>query len=846
MKKTLSVILLILLSISICYSQSYEGYVADGTGKPLAGVSVMLMGKGRPRGFFTTTKTGFFSVKVQQGIAIDSLRMSKMGFSPFQIALKDFKNGACYTLEEKAFELKEVKVRPDKAQLRGDTATYLVSAFMQKQDRTIADVLAKIPGIEIKSSGEINVNGKPINKFYIEGMDLLGGKYTLASENLSASKVNKVQVLNNHQPVNALKNVVFSENAALNIVLKDDAKDVWQWLVDLGGGHSLQGNGEWMRDGRIMVMQFARKRQSISMYKTNNVGKDLSHETADLGKDRLLEENGRLSNISIFSPSIKSERYKFNNAHLFATNWLFRLSKATDLRFQFSAMVDKTEQDMLKQTNLLDVGTDGALITESQSAYSKQNMWKGELLYKQNGDKTYISNSLKAFVNFDYSAGQTFLNGSLTQQYVKPRKRYVDDALQFAKTCSTNRLVTIGTRLRYDYLPSTLLLHNGENENVGLHRLRWNTSTSFRHKLAGFMVNWQAGEQYDASRQEVSNFIKTSKDNYQTLCLYLTPSISYKTNTLNVNASSRVSWNYRSLNQTNNQHVAIEPSLELVYKLNAYVSTQFNYLYAWRPASLETVGETAVFTDYITMNEGLGYLASTKSNLLKHSWKYNNPIRGFSAYATFFYNQIGNIPLYCSSYVDGFYTRRATDRNSTSENYSLSGRIAKSLGWGKLSVALSGQMSWSHYGLLCDNIVTSMRQRYSQAGFELSWSPCTWLSAEERSNINFSRQSSGNGAISTSKMQYFHHSLNVFIMPGHWQLEIDNDFYHGDKTVTSRNYFCDVKASYRTKIYEVGLNFTNLFGTTDYERLSINNYFRIYTVNRLRPRAIMLFASVSF
>lgn len=150
------------------------------------------------------------------------------------------------------------------------------------------------------------------------------------------------------------------------------------------------------------------------------------------------------------------------------------------------------------------------------------------------------------------------------------------------------------------------------------------------------MVNWQAGEQYDASRQEVSNFIKTSKDNYQTLCLYLTPSISYKTNTLNVNASSRVSWNYRSLNQTNNQHVAIEPSLGLVYKLNAYVSTQFNYLYAWRPASLETVGETAVFTDYITMNEGLGYLASTKSNLLKHSWKYNNPIRGFSAYATFF------------------------------------------------------------------------------------------------------------------------------------------------------------------------------------------------------------------
>lgn len=91
-----------------------------------------------------------------------------MGFGTKKIPLEEFKNGATYILENKTFELKEVKVTPDKAFQRGDTTTYLVSAYMQKQDRSIADVLKKIPGIEVRQDGQISVDGKAINKFYIE------------------------------------------------------------------------------------------------------------------------------------------------------------------------------------------------------------------------------------------------------------------------------------------------------------------------------------------------------------------------------------------------------------------------------------------------------------------------------------------------------------------------------------------------------------------------------------------------------------------------------------------------------------------------------------------------------
>lgn len=57
----------------------------------------------------------------------------------------------------------------------GDTLIYTVSAFADVQDKTIGDVLQKMPGIDVSATGKISYNGVSINKFYIEGRDLLEG-----------------------------------------------------------------------------------------------------------------------------------------------------------------------------------------------------------------------------------------------------------------------------------------------------------------------------------------------------------------------------------------------------------------------------------------------------------------------------------------------------------------------------------------------------------------------------------------------------------------------------------------------------------------------------------------------
>ncbi|MDD2631083.1 MAG: hypothetical protein EOM83_15415 [Clostridia bacterium] len=100
-------------------------------------------------------------------------------------------------------DLKQLDMFTVKAQhirQQGDTISYLVSRFMQTQDRSIEDVLRRMPGIEIESSGRILYEGLPIEKFYVEGLDLMDGRYGVVSKNLPKGSVSTVEILENHQP----------------------------------------------------------------------------------------------------------------------------------------------------------------------------------------------------------------------------------------------------------------------------------------------------------------------------------------------------------------------------------------------------------------------------------------------------------------------------------------------------------------------------------------------------------------------------------------------------------------------------------------------------------------------
>ena len=140
-------------------------------------------------------------------------------------------------------QLKEVTVRAQKIRQNGDTLSYLVGAYQQQGDRVIGDVLKHMPGIEVADNGGIKYNGKTIKKFYVEEMDLLQGRYGLATNNINASDVATVQVLEHHQPVKMLQDKELSDDVAINLKLKNSAKGTVAINTMLGGG--AQQAGGW-------------------------------------------------------------------------------------------------------------------------------------------------------------------------------------------------------------------------------------------------------------------------------------------------------------------------------------------------------------------------------------------------------------------------------------------------------------------------------------------------------------------------------------------------------------------------------------------------------------------------
>ena len=309
-------------------SITLSGKVVDlEKGVPLSNVIVMLKtenGKAILR-HTTADEKGAFVLETST-MEKRMLTFSLMGYEAVNLPLQTGKKEYRVSLKPKTIQMKEVTVKAPKIRTKGDTIVYNVSRFADAQDKTIADVLKKMPGIDVETSGRISYNGKAINKFYIEGLDMLEGRYGIATNSIPQQDVSTIEVMENHQPVRALEEIEFSEQAALNVKLKKDARA--RWLAVLRGG---AGFSPALWKGDLSLMRFKGNGQQMYTYKGNNTGNDVT------GQHRLLTVEEMLSRMSgeyslpsyldmqtSGAPNLDEDRTLFNQSHTFAGNQLFK------------------------------------------------------------------------------------------------------------------------------------------------------------------------------------------------------------------------------------------------------------------------------------------------------------------------------------------------------------------------------------------------------------------------------------------------------------------------------------------------------------------------------------------
>ena len=274
-------LLLLLFVLSSCASVASAQITVSGTvrsadsGRAVESVNVMLLDAGRRimYGYAITSDKGGYSIPCSA--KVDSLVVAVTGFNiAAQSRLIVARTQTVdFSVTFSELKIREVTVKAQSVERHSDTLSYNVASFANVTDRSIGDVLKKMPGIEVAKSGEIKYNGKSINKFYVENMDMLGGRYGIATNNIQAKDIARVEVFENHQPIRALKKLVSSDRAAINLRLKDSAKGTWNGTLQLGAGYK-----PWMWNAEATAMYFGRKFQTLDTYKTNNSGDDVGRE----------------------------------------------------------------------------------------------------------------------------------------------------------------------------------------------------------------------------------------------------------------------------------------------------------------------------------------------------------------------------------------------------------------------------------------------------------------------------------------------------------------------------------------------------------------------------------------
>lgn len=833
-------------------AQTYKGKVVNENGKPLRSASVVLLADGgrTTLSFTRTAGDGSFAIseKDNGGKRAVSMMFSYIGYARDTIRIKDFRQGQTVVLHEKSVMIKEVKVRAPRVTQRGDTLSFLVKSFKQKQDRSIADVIKKMPGLQVGDDGTITYQGKRINKFYIEGLDLLGSKYSQASENISADKVKSVQVYERHQPVKLLRDVTFSDQAALNIVLTDDARNVWQGLADIGAGTKAQGGAGALGDSRIMAMMFSRKMQSISMYKYNNTGKDVMKEVHDrqaIENDAPVE-NSILGGITMPAPSLDQTRTTFNNSNLLATNWLFKTRKGDDLRLQVSGLLDKTTQSQTTQTVYTDLAGGNAIVEDVDAAQHTSEI-SAELKYEKNRDDIYLVNTLKGYADFNRSTATTMLNGMEMYENVKPRKRYVQDSFTMSKRLKNKRLFSLSAYFSYNNLPGRLLLSDSTMERLGMQSFYWGAETYFSHRAGRFNFRYTLSTNGKSQQLSINNTMIDGKDKYDESDTRLTPQANYSLGSFKLTASVPLVWLLRRLNSDTRNDFLLEPSLKASFSPTARWDFSASYSYSYNPLDVSLSGSLPIFTDYITMRQGTGRLSKTMSHVLNGQVSYKNTIKGqFATLSVAWNNMFDNI-LYSSEMVGDVYKSYATDKTSDSHILSVFARLAQSFRWSRLNIGVTAYYAGSDYDLLVSDVVTPFKMDNLVVSADISLQPAEWLSFEAYSSYTMSGlKNKSNGEHLMPTLNSFNHGIKAFLMPGYWQIEWDNEIYHSNDKSVSFNYFSDISVSYRRKTYEIGLSLNNIFGNNTYSRQTINTTVCRYQVMQLRPRSVMARISFNF
>ena len=804
--------------------QTISGTVLFEGGEEAEGVIVRALGTDSNMIDYTLTdKTGSWSLSMNIRDSV-LLEFSMFGYENQYKMLPNIRSideDISITLKPKSFDLASVTVK-DRAigvSRVGDTLTFNLTTFTTGAERTLGDVLKRLPGLEIRE-GSVYYGGEKITKMLVQGRDIINANQQLATEGIRADQLKEIKIIENYKESSQQFQSERSEDVAMDVRLKDNELNKWSGELEALGGYPGSGKGDlnaFNLNDKIGISGFAR---------VNNVGdrvltfRDMMNMMSDQGGRVFHVVGGELFNLMPSELNI-SDRVQANLDAVVNINTDIDVTERMKIKgFVIGAFAQRTS-NVFMQTEYI---SENEFRTEELNSESTtpigMTMWKMEW----NVDSTTFMEAGLPY-SFNNTTLEELRNGNFsgdpfntTQKedewnynfgpFAKMRKKVGNDLWNTdirwsnSRQAADVRFEDIFPFLGIPLDPTDSLYQIRQDQD--LRSDNFNAATNYKMILGNWFIQPMAeyarqfqSMEYDANKQGAEKFTSTDQLLQHTAVGKL--SLGYETDDWEIAPAIDLNYLNRDfLIAGTAEEVFAGYSMRIVRKFNRAHRIHFNTSYGLQFPGLDNVKSTYEISSATQVNTG-GYPISIATKGYSASVRYHNfvPAKRTFIFAniSYGYNEdvISNYSERLGSYILSGYVRAPFTQNFNSRFF-----MGYELPFLPIRVEPRVSFNWS------DGFATTIDQQFEVINYGQSYSlnlESKWdfpinLELGVEYNQNLQRSERSGDVIFSSWQPQIELEYNI------GGFTLDTDFSYetaGARGINASLYVWDLRADYELK-----------------------------------------------
>ncbi|CAL2094099.1 TonB-dependent receptor [Tenacibaculum sp. 190524A02b] len=779
-------------------------------------------------------------------------------------------------LKENNTTLKEVVIHSEKPIIIAkDTVKFKVKYFTKGTEKTVENLLEKIPGIEIGRGGEIRIGGKEIEKLMIDGDDFFEKGYKVVSKNMPAYPVEEVQVLKNYESNRLLKEIKKGGKVALNLKIEEKFKQIWFGNLN-GSSGVFNENSQY--GVTFNVMNFGKKSKYYGLGNLNNVGDDAGDITGLLNTNKLDEltigEENKASQIINFTPytsGLTEERTNFNQLKLVSLSNIYNIN--SKIKTRAIGFFSTNNYSFLR--NRQDVYNLNLFQLTNNEHYSLEQNDKTfftelDVNYDIAKDKILTSKTRYTNINANDISKVTFNRVPLNENLYS-KKRFLEQKINYTNKFNNSDVLIIKTRFLKQSIPQVYNANQfffenliSAHQNIDSVEQRTENDMLFigaqAHLLKKNNKNlweFQLGNEFreDKLSTDIMPYtneglvIDLSKD-YRNRAIYNENDLYFKTKykhtfknfsiTGNVNVHKLINRLEDYGKSDEKSFLYINPKIGFNWNINKKNKIGISYSYAVKNAKILDVYKNYILTNYNSLTKGTGRFNILNESSLFLNYQIGNFGDSFLVNTFLFYNHNHDF-FSTNTNIENTYT--------TSEKILIKNRgylnASSSINYYIKDVYTNFKVNLNYSQVQYKNIINDSELREVKSasynyGMELRSAFKGFFNYHLGVNWITSKIQVVNSQLLTNNTSFLDLS---FSFKSGISMDVKTESYFFDGLTSENRYnFVDFKTNYeliKDKL-NIGLIGRNLLNTNSFESVLINDFVTSRTSYRLLPRLVLL------